>query len=103
MAGHFLRTNWHTSFAPAPKDGLPPVPKAFRESEPQHRAFMAPTRFEGEISDLEIIGDIPKEISGTFYRVMPEPHYPSFVENDPVRLSQEFSAFKNTNQAVVQW
>jgi hypothetical protein len=84
MAGHFLNTKWHTSFDPAPKQGLPPVPKAFRENEPQHAAFMAPVRFEGEITDLEIIGDVPEEISGTLYRVMPEPHYPSFVENDPV-------------------
>ena len=46
---------------------------------------MAPVRFEGSIRDLEIIGTVPESISGTFYRVMPEPHYPSFIVNDPVR------------------
>lgn len=46
---------------------------------------MAPVRFEGSITDLEIIGTVPDAISGTFYRVMPEPHYPSFIENDPVK------------------
>jgi hypothetical protein len=46
---------------------------------------MAPVRFEGSITDLEIIGDVPESISGTFYRVMPEPHYPSFIESDPVK------------------
>lgn len=44
---------------------------------------MAPVRFEGSITDLEIIGTVPEAMSGTFYRVMPEPHYPSFIENDP--------------------
>ncbi|KAL1870664.1 Copper amine oxidase [Paecilomyces lecythidis] len=73
MAGHFLKSQ---------QGQLPPVPKAFR-GEPQFSQFMAPVRFEGEITNLEIIGDVPKELSGTFYRVMPEPHFPSFIENDP--------------------
>ena len=62
---------------------LPPVPKAFQG--PVVSGFMRPVRFEGEINHLEIIGEIPKEISGTFYRVMPEPQFPAFVPNDPVR------------------
>ena len=90
MAGHFLRNDLYKDLY---KDY--PVPKAFRESEPQHRGFMAPVRFEGSISDLEIIGDVPDTISGTFYRVMPEPHYPSFVENDPwFNADGVVSAFK---------
>ena len=80
MSGHYLRNDVYKDLY---KDF--PVPKAFRESEPQHRGFMAPVRFEGSITDLEIIGDVPETISGTFYRVMPEPHYPSFIENDPVK------------------
>lgn len=76
MAGHFLKSQ---------QGQLPPVPKAFR-GEPQFSQFMAPVRFEGEITNLEIIGDVPKELSGTFYRVMPEPHFPSFIENDPVSV-----------------
>lgn len=75
MAGHFLRNDLYKDF---------PVPKAFSELQPQTRAYMAPIRFEGSIRDLEVIGDVPDTISGTFYRVMPEPHYPSFIENDPV-------------------
>ncbi|KAJ5654905.1 carotenoid oxygenase 1 [Penicillium lividum] len=74
MAGHLLRNDLDKRF---------PVPKAFREEEAQMSGFMAPVRFEGSVTDLEIIGRIPETISGTFYRVMPEPHYPSFVENDP--------------------
>lgn len=77
MAGHFLRNDIHKLF---------PVPTTFRENEAQMQGFQAPVRFEGKIDDLEVIGDVPKEIAGTFYRVMPEPHYPSFIENDPVQI-----------------
>lgn len=45
---------------------------------------MKPSRFEGETNYLEVIGIIPPEVRGTFYRVMPDPHLPSRVEDDPV-------------------
>lgn len=57
--------------------------KAFAAT-PQFAGFMKPNRFEGEVNNLEIIGEIPSEIDGTFYRVMPDPQFPPFVENDPV-------------------
>ena len=94
MAGHF-RGAFHppTDTVPVTNGaggGLPPVPKAFLE--PQVSGFMRPVRFEGEINNLEIIGDIPKEIDGTFYRVMPEPQFPAFIPNDPVSVvSSKFS------------
>jgi carotenoid cleavage dioxygenase-like enzyme len=53
--------------------------------KPQFSGFMKPCRFEGEIQNLEVRGAIPAEIDGTFYRVMPDPQLPPFVENDPVR------------------
>lgn len=75
MAGHLLNAQGQ----------LPSVPRAFRD-EPQLSGFMRPVRFEVEITNLEVIGEVPKELSGTFYRVMPEPHFPAFVEDDPVCL-----------------
>ncbi|KAJ4286518.1 hypothetical protein N0V90_013218 [Kalmusia sp. IMI 367209] len=50
---------------------------------PQFSEFMKPCRFEGEIQNLEVHGEIPKEIDGTFYRVMPDPQLPPFVADDP--------------------
>ncbi|TVY79146.1 Lignostilbene-alpha,beta-dioxygenase isozyme III [Fusarium oxysporum f. sp. cubense] len=35
--------------------------------------FEAPCRFEGEVRDLVVNGEIPECISGTFFRVMPDP------------------------------
>jgi carotenoid cleavage dioxygenase len=37
---------------------------------------VAPCRVEGEVYDLEIFGKIPKQMNGTFYRVMPDPGQP---------------------------
>ena len=48
---------------------------------------MKPCRMEGSISHLEVHGTIPEDIDGTFYRVMPDPQLPPFIENDPVRFS----------------
>lgn len=46
---------------------------------------MQPCRVEGDVYQLEVHGEIPKEIDGVFYRVMPDPQLPPFVEDDPVR------------------
>lgn len=75
MAGHF-------------NQGWPMAARTFGQ-EPQFSGFMAPVRFEGEITNLEVLGTIPEAIDGTFYRVMPEPHFPAFVENDPVSVPLE--------------
>ncbi|KAJ9198734.1 hypothetical protein DTO021D3_5692 [Paecilomyces variotii] len=44
--------------------------------------FARPSRIEGDIFDLEIEGSIPKEISGTFYRVQPDHRFPPTYEED---------------------
>lgn len=48
---------------------------------------MKPSRFEGSVDNLEVVGEIPAEIDGTFYRVMPDPHFPPMVENDVVSVT----------------
>ncbi|KAJ5437919.1 uncharacterized protein N7458_008917 [Penicillium daleae] len=58
------------------------VESAFPD-RPQFQGFMKPCRMEGEIQALEIHGNIPKDIDGTFYRVMPDPQLPPFVQDDP--------------------
>ena len=49
---------------------------------PKTPTFMTidePFRFEGEIFDLEIEGEVPAELDGTFYRVAPDPQYPPML------------------------
>ncbi|KAI2630762.1 carotenoid oxygenase [Hypoxylon sp. NC1633] len=41
-----------------------------------------PSRFEGDITDLEVTGEIPRDINGTFYRVQPDHRFPPMFEDD---------------------
>ncbi|KAL2844127.1 carotenoid oxygenase [Aspergillus pseudoustus] len=58
-------------------------PRSAFPDRPQFSGFMRPCRVEGEASNLEVLGQIPKEIDGVFYRVMPDPQLPPFIEDDP--------------------
>jgi len=46
------------------------------------RGMNKPSRFEGDLFDLEVTGEIPKEINGTFYRVQPDHRFPPLFEDD---------------------
>ncbi|KAJ5601579.1 hypothetical protein N7510_011113 [Penicillium lagena] len=49
---------------------------------PVFQTFNAPCRLEGDIVDLEVDGEIPPEIDGTFYRIQPDQRYPPIFEED---------------------
>lgn len=60
-----------------------------------------PGRIEAEVADLVVCGEIPKEIDGTFYRVMPDPFYPPEPQNSiPVEGDGHVSAFRIHNGQV---
>jgi len=44
--------------------------------------YNAPSRIEADIYDLEVVGEIPAEINGRWYRATPDPQYPSSIEDD---------------------
>jgi carotenoid cleavage dioxygenase-like enzyme len=91
MAGHFR--------------SLQPAAKSFPDL-PLFSGFMKPSRFEGIVDNLEIIGEIPAEIDGTFYRVMPDPHFPPFVKDDPVHGPPKLSYRLGESEVAdfsVQW
>ncbi len=48
-----------------------------RESDvnPFLQGNFAPWRMEGTADDLEVIGEIPRDLNGTFYRNGPNPAY----------------------------
>ncbi|KKY27825.1 putative lignostilbene dioxygenase [Diplodia seriata] len=69
MAGHYLKQTIR---------GV----NAFND-KPQFSGFMRPCRYEGEVQNLEVFGEIPEEVDGTFYRVMPDPQFAPFIEDDP--------------------
>lgn len=43
---------------------------------PDFRGFNAPTRLEATIHGLEIEGELPEGLEGTFFRVQPDPQWP---------------------------
>lgn len=76
MAGHFFQLSNNT----------------FPETE-FFKGFIEPCRFEGEMHDLEVIGEIPNEIDGTFYRNMPDPQVAPFAKDDIIfNISPSFLA-----------
>jgi Retinal pigment epithelial membrane protein len=79
------------------KQNWPPAPSHFSFDDPQVLGFHRPTRFEGDVNNLEVIGDIPKELNGTFYRVMPDPQFPSFIGNDVVSHASHFLPVPTVN------
>ncbi|KAH8894409.1 isoeugenol monooxygenase [Thozetella sp. PMI_491] len=59
-----------------------------------------PCRFEGEVGDLVVHGEIPKGINGTFYRVMCDPFVPPHPANVPIDGDGNISAFRIYNGRV---
>ncbi|TKX21367.1 putative retinal pigment epithelial membrane protein 2 [Elsinoe australis] len=53
-----------------------------------------PCRLEGEIADLVVLGEVPAEIKGTFYRVMVDPALPPVPGNVPLDGDGNISAFR---------
>ncbi|KAF5495076.1 Lignostilbene-alpha,beta-dioxygenase isozyme I [Colletotrichum siamense] len=64
------------------KASWPPCDTNFDNAGPALAGFNRPTRYEGKVNNLEVYGTIPPSISGTFYRIMPEPYHVPFVKND---------------------
>ncbi len=51
-------------------------------ADPQHTGFLAPTRFEADIHDCEVEGQIPDDLDGSFYRTCIDRRYPQRMAND---------------------
>ncbi|UUX96406.1 carotenoid oxygenase family protein [Aquabacterium sp. J223] len=49
---------------------------------PVFTGYQAPSRVESDIGDLEVLGTLPPELRGTFYRVGPDPQFPPKQGND---------------------
>ena len=65
-------------------------------SQAENPAILFPHgRFQGEIEDLVVYGEIPEEIDGTFYRLMVDPFYPLDPKNAvPIEGDGNVCAFR---------
>lgn len=65
------------------------------------RDFQAPLRFNAEIEDCEVVGQIPADIDGAFYRVGGEFYYPPLFPDDaPLSADGYVSMFRIRNGRV---
>ncbi len=51
---------------------------------PVYSGFDHPGRIEADIFELEVHGQVPRELRGAFYRVAPEPQFPPLLGYDTV-------------------
>jgi carotenoid cleavage dioxygenase-like enzyme len=49
---------------------------------PAFTGYNAPSRVEADIFDLEIHGELPRELKGVWYRMTPDPQYPPKLGDD---------------------
>ena len=54
---------------------------------PDYTGLNAPVREEYEIASLRVEGRIPADVEGTFFRAVPDPAFPPFVEDGAAFLS----------------
>jgi len=50
--------------------------------EPAFTGYLAPSRFEFDINDLEVEGTVPADMNGIFYRSAPDPQFPPMLGTD---------------------
>ena len=68
---------------------------------PMFAGINAPCRIEADVNDLEVVGAIPPEIDGAFYRVAADHQFPPRFENDvPFNADGMVSMFRFQNGKV---
>lgn len=64
-------------------------------SDPTARGFFAPLRFEADVHDCEVEGEIPAEICGSFYRTCLDRRYPPrFADDTPYNADGAVDLFR---------
>jgi carotenoid cleavage dioxygenase-like enzyme len=73
----------------------------FIRTQPLRSEEAAPTRFEAEILDCQVIGELPKALDGAFIRAGGEWFYPpKFANDSPFSMDGHVSAFRIKNGRV---
>ena len=72
----------HIFDIPAYVEGKRAISQTIYPKSDVFNGFNSPSRFEGEVVDLEVFGEIPKVIDGTFYRIQPDHRFPPMYADD---------------------
>src|SRR5579884_1555741 len=49
---------------------------------PSFTGPFTPVRVEADVADLDIVGEVPADLDGAFYRVQPDPAHPPLLGDD---------------------
>ena len=70
-------------------------------NQPTMKGFFAPTRFEADVYDCEVIGKVPAELNGAFVRLGGDWLYPPKFEDDsPFSMDGYINMFRFKNGIV---
>lgn len=70
-------------------------------NNPGFTGLMRPLRFEGDLHDLDIEGEVPAELDGTFHRVHPDPQFsPMFADDEFFNGDGMVSLFRFKNGKI---
>lgn len=85
----------------APASYPPPPPGPIPANAAAQRAASRPLRFNASIDDCEVVGSIPRDMSGAFYRVGGEWYYPPKYPDDAIlNMDGYVSMFRFENGKV---
>ena len=71
--------------------------------QPGMKGFFAPTRFEADIFDCEVVGEIPAELDGAFYRLHPDWLYPPNPPDDIILAADGYASMFRFKGGVVDY
>ena len=64
-------------------------------NNPAFTGFFKPTRFEADVYDCEVYGEIPHDLTGTLYRLQPDPEFaPKAAGDYPLQGDGHLSMFR---------
>src|ERR1035437_10070423 len=70
-------------------------------NQPTMKGFFAPTRFESDVYDCEVLGKVPTDLNGAFVRLGGDWFYPPSSPNDsPFNVDGYISMFRFKNGIV---
>ena len=70
-------------------------------NDPTATGFFAPLRFEADVHDCEVVGEIPSQLNGTFYRSCLDRRYPPrFPDDTPYNADGAVDMFRIANGHV---
>jgi carotenoid cleavage dioxygenase len=67
------------------------------------KGYFAPSRFDADVFDCEVMGEIPKELRGAFYRMHGDWFYPPWKEDEPSLSADGYISMFRIKDGIVDY